>query len=140
MRGSFMKPVTVRTEKDQDHIETLYRMLKMNMPIDKIADWLAIHGIRYSSPLVKRTFKKAERADLIEYFIKEEDVEIGNTVRSRSTSRVGKVVGIKNDGDTLLVKWETGGSQLVSKEGMYKLRNKEFIKVHTELNTYGDIL
>ena len=134
-----MKPTPVRTERNQDHIETLYRMLKMNMPVDKIADWLAIHGIRYSSPLVKRTFKKAERSDLIEYFIKEEDVKIGDTVRSRSTGRVGSVKGIKNDGDTILVKWETGGSQLVSKEGMYKLRNKDFTKIHTELNPYGDV-
>jgi len=134
-----MKATPVRTERNQDHIETLYRMLKMNMPVEKIADWLAIHGIRYSSPLVKRTFKKAEREDLIEYFIKEEDVKIGDLIRSRSTGRMGIVKGIKNDGDTILVKWDTGGSQLVSKEGMFKLRNKDFSKIHTELDPYGDI-
>lgn len=134
-----MKSTPVRTERNQDHIETLYRMLKMNMPVEKIADWLAIHGIRYSSPLVKRTFKKAEREDLIEYFIKEEDVKIGDLIRSRSTGRMGIVKGIKNDGDTILVKWDTGGSQLVSKEGMFKIRNKDFSKIHTELDPYGDI-
>jgi len=134
-----MKSTPVRTERNQDHIETLYRMLKMNMPVEKIADWLAIHGIRYSSPLVKRTFKKAEREDLIEYFIKEEDVKIGDLVRSRSTGRMGIVKGIKNDGDTILVKWDTGGSQLVSKEGTFKIRNKDFSKIHTELDPYGDI-
>jgi hypothetical protein len=134
-----MRNKPVKGTRDLDYIDTLYRMIKANMPVDKIADWLAIYGIRYSSPLVKKTFKKAEREDLIDYFIKEEDVKAGDTVRSRSTGRVGKVIKIKNDGDTILVKWETGGSQLLSKEGTYKLRDKDFTKVHTELNPYADI-
>ncbi|HRZ18437.1 MAG TPA: hypothetical protein P5136_00030 [Methanofastidiosum sp.] len=134
-----MRGRQVKGTRDMDYIDTLYRMLERNMDMDKIADWLAIQGIRYSAPLVKQTFKKAGREDLIEYFIKEEDIKIGDTVRSRLTGRIGTVKSIKNDGDTILVNWETGGSQLLSKESCFKLRDKGCVKVHTVLDPYGDI-
>lgn len=49
------------------------------------------------------------------------EVEIGNKVMSRYTGRIGKVIQIKADGETLLVKWSTGGTQLISKNNLVKL-------------------
>ena len=48
-----------------------------------------------------RSFKKAKRGDLIDLFIQREDIKIGNTVRSKSTGRFGKVVSIHWDGETV---------------------------------------
>ena len=134
-----MRKVAMKGTKDLDKIDTLYRMVEMNMDFDKIADWLGENGHRYSNALIKQTFKEAKREDLVDYFIKEEDVSIGDTVKSRATGRTGTVKGIKNDGDTIVVAWETGGTQMVSKEGMFKLKGKAFVKIHTELDPYGDI-
>ena len=124
----------------QAYVETLYRMLERNFGMDKITEWFAEQGIRYTTSAIKNTFKMAGREDLISTFIEEEDISIGNKVKSRATGRVGHVKGIKNDGDTILVQWETGGLQPLSKEGVYKLKdNNDFVKVHTTSKPYGDI-
>ena len=75
--------------------------------------------------MVKRTFRKAQKEDLIPYFIKEEDIGMNDTVRSRLTARFGKVIGISKDGDTITVRWEAGGTQKLSKESVYKMREVE---------------
>jgi hypothetical protein len=135
--------------KDIDHIETLYKMLTMpNFPMERIADWMAVNGLKYSNQLVARTFKMAGREDLKDIFIEEEDIKIGSIVRSRYTGRIGEVIEMKADGHSIVVKWDTGGSQPLSKESVFKLRNKnidspvevsDFKKPYTKYDNYGDI-
>ena len=137
-----------KTERDMDRIETLYLMVRRGHSIDQIGDWIAKNGLRYSNQLVQRTFKQAGRSDLAEYFIKEEDVALGSIVKSRMTGRVGTVSMIKPDGHTVIVKWDTGGSGMVSKESLFKLRDKnvdvvtdvkDIMKPYEQFDNYGDI-
>jgi len=138
-----------KTINDIDHIETLYKMLTMpNFPMERIADWMAINGLKYSNQLVARTFKMAGREDLKDVFIEEEDIKIGSIIRSRYTGRIGEVIEMKADGHTIVVKWDTGGSQPLSKESVFKLRNKNvdssidiknIKKPYTQFDNYGDI-
>ena len=136
------------SDKNLDRIETLYLMLERNFPLDKIADWLAINSLKYSNQLVTRTFRQAGREDLREYFIKEEDLGIKSIVKSRMTGRIGKVTEIKPDGHTVVVQWDSGGSGPVSKESLFKLRNKDvdtitdikdITKPFEDLDPYGDL-
>jgi len=113
---------------DMEYIVPLYRMAMSRVPNEKIADWLAVNGMRYSNQLVKRTLRMAAREDLIDYLIKEEEINLGDDIKSRMTARIGKVIGIRPDGDTIEVKWETGGRQLLSKESVFKLRTKEIVE------------
>jgi hypothetical protein len=117
---------------DAEYIVPLYRLAVSNVPNDQIANWLAINALRYSNQMVKRTLKRANREDLIDYLIKEEDIKLTDTIKSRMTGRVGTVCGIKSDGDTITVKWDSGGRQMLSKESVFKLRSKE-------VNDTGDI-
>lgn len=115
-----------RKGPDADYIVPLYRLALSNVPVEKIADWLAINGLRYGNQMVRRTLKYAGREDLIDYLIKEEDIQLGDTVKSRSTARVGKVIEIRGNTDgTVVVKWDSGGKQLISKESLFKLRSQE---------------
>jgi len=142
-----MREMRGETLKDRDYIVELYEMLKRDFPVDKVADWLAINGIRYGSQAVRRTLKKAEREDLIEYFIQEEDIKVGDTVRSRFTSRFGKVVGIGKDEGTIVVHWDAGGRQIIDKHILFKIREKESAitsvdqikKVKNIYDNYGDV-
>jgi len=110
---------------DAEYIVPLYRMAISNVPNEKIMDWMAYNGLRYSNQMVKRTLRMARREDLIDVFIQEEEISIGDTIKSRSTARIGEVTGIRPDGDTIMVRWDAGGSQLLSKESVFKLRSKE---------------
>lgn len=110
---------------DMEYIVPLYRLVLSNRSNEEVLDWMAINGMRYSNQMVKRTLKMAGREDLIDFMIKEEDIQIGNTVKSRMTGRIGEVVGIRPDGDTIEVYWESGGRQRLSKESVYKLRTKD---------------
>jgi hypothetical protein len=127
------------TGPDAEYIVPLYRLaMSHNVDNERIAEWMAINGLRYSNQMVKRTLKMAKREDLIDYLIKEEDIKIGDTVKSRMTGRIGDVSQIRPDGDTIVVRWDTGGSQPLSKESVFKLKskeseitdNKDFKKVH----------
>jgi len=113
------------TGPDAEYIVPLYRLILSNRSNDEIMDWMAINGLRYSNQLVKRTLKMAGREELIEFIIKEEDIKIGDPVKSRMTARVGEVMAIRPDGDTIEVHWDSGGRQLLSKESVFKLRSKE---------------
>ena len=113
---------------DAEYIVPLYRLLISNVPYEKIADWMAYNGLRYSNQLVKRTLKYANREDLIPCFIEEEDIKINDVIKSRMTAREGVVIGIRSDGDTIEVKWDSGGRQLLSKESVFKLRTKEIVE------------
>ena len=113
---------------DAEYIGPLYRMAISNTPNERIADWMAVNGLRYSNQLVKRTLRMAHREDLIGYLIKEEEIDINDTVKSRMTARVGKVIGVRPDGDIITVKWDTGGSQLIPKESVFKLRTQEIVE------------
>lgn len=140
-----MRQAHRHSTQEKEYIFELYEMLKRDFPFEKIADWMAINGLRHSNQMVKRTFKFAGREDLSEYFIKEEDIKVGDTIRSRMTSRIGKVLGIHKDGDTIEVRWDAGGSQLLAKESVFKLRTqeidsvKDLTKVKSIYNNYGDI-
>ena len=116
------------TGPDAEYIVPLYRLLKSNVSIERVADWMAVNGMRHSNQMVKRTLRLAGREDLIEYLVKEEEINMGDTVKSRMTAREGTVVGIRPDGDTIEVKWDTGGRQLLSKESVFKLRTKEIVE------------
>lgn len=110
---------------DAEYIVPLYRLIISKRSNEEIMDWMAINGLRYSNQLVKRTLKMAGREDLIDFIIKEEDIKIGDPVKSRMTARVGEVMAIRPDGDTIEVHWDSGGRQLLSKESVFKLRSKE---------------
>jgi len=131
--------------KGQEYILELYEMLNRNFPLDKIADWMAVNGIRHNAQMVQHTFKKAGREDLMEYFIKEEDIKIGDTVRSRTTARFGKVLGTHKNDFVIEVRWDSGGTQLLSKASVFKMREgqvestKDFKIVKTLHDDYGDI-
>jgi len=134
------KIIIQKTLRDMDHIDTLSRMLERDFSTDKIAAWLGDNGYKYTIPLIKQTFKKAKKEDMFREFIPEEDIQIGDKIRSRQTGREGKVNAIKNDGDTIIVTWSTGGNQLLAKEAVFKLTKKnEFSKVHTTSDPYGDM-
>jgi hypothetical protein len=113
------------TGPDAEYIVPLYRLAISKRSNEEIMDWMAINGLRYSNQLVKRTLKMAGREDLIDFVIKEEEINIGDPIKSRMTARVGEVVGIRPDGDTIMVHWESGGRQLLSKESVFKLRSKD---------------
>lgn len=113
------------TGPDAEYIVPLYRLIISKRSNEEIMDWMAINGLRYSNQLVKRTLKMAGREDLIDFIIKEEDIKIGDPVKSRMTARVGEVMAIRPDGDTIEVHWDSGGRQLLSKESVFKLRSKE---------------
>lgn len=116
------------TGPDAEYIVPLYRLAISKVPNERIADWMAINGLKYSNQLVKRTLRIAQRADLIDYLIQEEDINIGDTVKSRMTARIGEVVGMRPDGDSIKVKWDAGGSQLLPKESVFKLRTQEIVE------------
>lgn len=110
---------------DAEYIVPLYRMAISNVSNERIFDWMAVNGLKYSNQMVKRTLRLAKREDLIDVLIKEEDISLGDTVKSRMTARIGEVIGIRPDGDTIVVKWDAGGRQIISKESVFKLRSKE---------------
>jgi len=140
-----MQKVHRHATQEKDYIFELYEMIKRDFPISKIADWLAINGLRHSNQLVSRTFKIAGREDLIDIFIKEEDINVGDTIRSRMTARIGEVIEVGKDGGKLIVRWESGGKQPVGKESVFKIRNKDIsstadISIAKNIyDNYGDI-
>lgn len=140
-----MRQLQGHSMRGKEYITELHEMLKRNFPLDKIADWMATQGLRHDAQLVQETFKKAGREDLMEYFVQESDIKVGDTVRSRATARFGKVTGIRKDGFVIEVHWESGGNQLLSKASVYKMREgeinsvKDFKTVKTITDDYGDI-
>ena len=140
-----MRQAQRHSTQEKDYIQELYIILQRDYPLDKIADWLAVNGLRHSNQLVQRTFKVAGKSELMEYFIQEEDIKVGDTIKSRWSGRVGKVIGINKDDLDITVHWETGGKQKVSKESVFKLRTQEIKstqdikKPHTDSDDYGDV-
>jgi len=131
-----------------NHAPELLRLLSKNASVDAIDDWMKKRGYRYSNSAIKETFRMANREDLIPEFIQEEDVQIGDYVKSKYSSRIGKVIGMHHVGDILEVKWETGGRQLIPRESVYKLLHKDvsenyaksdFAKIRQKLDLYKDM-
>jgi len=120
-----MRQMRGNSTQEKDYIQELYIMLQKDFPLDKIADWLAVNGMRHSNQMVQRTFKVAGKSDLMEYFIQEEDIKIGDTIQSRFSGRIGKVIGLNKDDLDIMVHWESGGKQKLAKESVFKLRTKE---------------
>jgi hypothetical protein len=140
-----MQQVHRHATKQTDYIVELDLMLKRGLPTEKIADWMAVNGLRHSSQLVRNTFKYAGREDLIDLFIKEESVKVGDVVRSRMSARIGVVVATYKDDLDVLVHWDAGGNQKVSIASLFKLRNHntenatDVTKLNTKFDDYGDI-
>lgn len=141
-----MRQIHRHSSVEQDYIFELHEMVKRNFPMDRIADWLAVNGLRHSNQMVANTFKRAGREDLVEYFIQEEDIKIGDTVRSRYSGRFGKVVEIGEDGYKIVVHWDAGGRQPLGKESVFKMREVEAVtelseikKPYPQYDNYGDI-
>lgn len=131
-----------------DFIPELHQLCTLNMPeesrIDKISRWLVRNARNLDESKVKRTFVIAGREDLADAMhIEVQDVDLHDTVRSVQTGRVGKVIGVKGDGESIVVSWETGGQQLLSKGNVVKLRSatdfQSFIKAQTECDGYKDL-
>jgi len=140
-----MRQIHRHSMQKDDYILDLYQLLRRGSDDSVISDWVASRGLRHSNQMLKRTLKYAGREDLIEYLIKEEDIAIGDPIRSRFTGRFGKVTGIHKDGDTIEVQWEAGGRQLLSKESVFKMKEKnidsvkDLTKVKSVYDNYGDI-
>jgi len=140
-----MRKVNRHAMKDDDYILELYQLIRRGADDSSVSDWVASRGLRHSNQLLKRTLKYAGREDLIEYLIKEEDINIGDTIRSRFTGRFGKVIGIHKDGDTIEVIWDAGGKQLLGKESVFKMKEKnidsakDLTKVKSIYDDYGDV-
>lgn len=131
--------------RNDDYIFELAKLIERGVDDETVSTWVASKGLRHSNQMLKKTLKFAGREDLIEYLIKEEDIKIGDTIRSRFTARFGKVIGIHKDGDTIEVAWESGGRQLLGKESVFKMKDKfigstkEISKVQSVYDNYGDV-
>jgi len=140
-----MRQIHRHSMKEDEYINELYQLLRRGSDDSSISDWVASRGLRHSNQMLKNTFKYAGREDLIEYLIKEEDIAIGDPIRSRFTGRFGKVTGLHKDGSTIEVLWEAGGRQLLSKESVFKMKEKnidsvkDLTKVKSVYDNYGDI-
>lgn len=134
--------------KGSDFIPELYQLCTLKMPeelrIASIIKWLDKNSQTIDNAKIKHTFKIAGREDLNEaMFIEVEDIDINDTIRSKQTGRVGKVIGVKKDNETIVVSWETGGQQLLSKGSVIKLNSSNdfnnYNKVQTETDEYKDL-
>lgn len=115
----------IHKAKNSDIIYPLYHIIHRGATGDHILEWIGLNGDNYSNKQIKNTLRKAGREDFIKMIIKEEDIEINDSIKSRMTSRVGKVIGIHADGDTIEVKWDEGGRQFLSKESVFKLSGED---------------
>ena len=113
------------SREDSRVISSLYRLASSQKPIEDIMEWIEAHRTKYSLTQMSRTLKSAGMEDLADFIIGETDASIGDTIRSRSSARIGKIIGIHADGCTVDVRWDTGGIQPVPKENLVKLGNKE---------------
>jgi len=140
-----MQHIHRHSMRHDDYIFELAKLIERGVADESISDWVASKGLRHSNQMLKKTLRYAGREDLIEYLIKEEDITIGDTIRSRYTARFGEVIGIHKDGDTIEVAWEAGGRQLLGKESVYKIKEKnidsvkDLTKVKSVYDNYGDI-
>ncbi len=140
-----MRQLNRHSMQNTDYIFELNEMLKRDFPIEKVADWLAINGLRHNSQAVMNTFKHAGREDLVDLFIKEEQVKIGDVVKSRMSGRMGVVLATYKDDLDVMVHWDAGGKQKVSKASLFKMRDHsvvdqdEVTKLNTKFDDYGDI-
>lgn len=122
---------------DASIINPLYSLAMRGGSAEDIMNWVE-SNTKYSRTQISRTLKHAGMHDLADYIINEVDVSVGDTVRSRSTARVGKITGIHSDGCTVDVKWATGGVQAMSKEYLVKLSNKEDTNHYKKYTTEND--
>lgn len=110
---------------EQEYYVPLYRLAISKVPeeyrLEKMTEWLAKNALKVSNQMVRRTLKKANREDLADYFVKQEDIGIGDTVKSRMTGRFGTITKEHWDGETVCVKWESGGVQPISKGSLFKI-------------------
>lgn len=111
---------------EQEYYVPLYRLASAKLiaedkRIASITEWLIQHSRNIDLKKVKASFKRANREDLSEYFIEDTDVKIGDRVRSRTTGRFGKVTEQNWDMDSVIVSWDEGGKQLISKGMLQKM-------------------
>ena len=124
-------------------VDALARMFRNRVSDEEVIEWYKRSGSMYSNTAIKNTLKIANKEYLRDSMIEEEDIDLGDKVKSRMTGREGEVVKIHTDGDTITVKWNTGGLQPLSKESVYKLsgefnpEKKNYNKVHTDIDGYN---
>ena len=110
---------------EQPYYTAIYNILRSRLSdedkVNKVACWVLdnpdINRSKFAS-----SFKRAERKDLLDLFIEDEDIKIGERIKSRSTGREGEVIEIGWDGETVKVKWDQGGVQKVTKDSLFLLR------------------
>jgi len=114
---------------EQEFYTPIYRILLSRLDedtkVNKVAEWLFNNHRKIKMSTLRASFRKAGREDLIDDFIENLDVHPGDSVKSRSTGRVGVVTEIKSDGETLCVKWDTGGTQQLAKEQIIIMHTKK---------------
>ena len=126
-------------------VDALARMFRDRVSDEEVIEWYRRSGSMYSNTAIKNTLKIANKEYLRDSMIEEENIDLGDKVKSRMTSREGEVVKIHTDGDTITVKWDTGGLQPLAKESVYKLsgsfspEKQNYTKVHTEIDGYKDM-
>lgn len=122
-------------------ITTLFRIASSRVQDGEIFRWYADNKERYTEAAVRRTLRQAGKADVLDFLIPETDITKGATVKSRSTARVGRVLGIHPDGCTIDVRWDSGGVQALSKESVFIVKSADnhcdIKKVTTENDPYA---
>jgi hypothetical protein len=139
--------VTFRNANQKPYIIDLYYLAKKTNDTERVASWVEKNLSKYSSDQIKVTLKMAGMDELADYFVSEVDIKIGDTIKSRSTARVGRVTGIHKDGDTIEVMWDAGGRQIIAKESVFKLLSSDIqttddiakVTSMATYDSYGDI-
>ena len=135
---------------DKKYIVPLHRLCVSNIDErhrkEKIAEWLETNCHRVSLAEVRSTLVGAARRDLADIFVPVHQVALRDKVKSRLTGRVGTVTQIKADGETIVVQWDSGGTQLMSQAKVYRI-NKEsdihninnYSKLQLEADPYDEL-
>jgi hypothetical protein len=114
---------------EKEYYVPLYRLAVSKIPEDyrlqQISEWLAKNALKVSNQAVRESFKRAGRKDLVDVFLQQEDISVNDVVKSRSTGRFGTVVKEHWDGETVTVKWDSGGQQPLSKGSLFKIHEKK---------------
>lgn len=125
-------------------IVTLLRLASAGTQDGEIFRWYEDNKERFTEASIRRTLAQAGKSDVLDFLIPETDISVGDTVKSRSTARVGKVLSIHPDGSTLDVKWNAGGRQMLSKESVFIVKSEDnhcdIKKVTTENDPYAGIM
>lgn len=119
-------------------IPTLYRLACQANAGADIVDWYEKNAQEYTEASVRRTLAQAKKSDIADILIPSSDISVGDSVKSKNTARTGKVKDIRSDGSTVVVRWDQGGVQLISKEALVIIHNKENTQDFEKTTTVSD--